>query len=79
MGVPGTTQYLPKAMPLTHLTNGQLGSYVRVLNNRLRKCLNPGRASLPPATKRPVAVPGWLDRYRTPAEVFWHRPVALVM
>ena len=50
-------QYLPKAMPLTHLTNAQLARYVRALNNRPRKCLN----------------------YRTPAEVFWHRPVALAM
>ena len=50
-------QYLPKAMPLTHLTNAHLARYVRALNNRPRKCLN----------------------YRTPAEVFWHRHVALTM
>ena len=33
-------QYLPKAMPMTHLTNAHLARYVRVLNNRPRKCLN---------------------------------------
>jgi len=57
MGVTVTTQYLPKAMPLTHLTNAQLARYVRALNHRQQKCLN----------------------YRTPAEVFWHRPVELTM
>jgi len=57
MGILGTTQYLPKAMPLTHLTYARLARYARLLNNRPRKCLN----------------------YRTPAEVFWHRPVALAM
>jgi IS30 family transposase len=50
-------QYLPKAIPFSELTDWQLESYVRALNNRPRKCLN----------------------YRTPAEVFWRRPVALTM
>ena len=50
-------QYLPKWMSFSELTDWQLESYVRALNNRPRKCLN----------------------YRTPAEVFWRRPVALTM
>jgi IS30 family transposase len=50
-------QYLPKRMSFSELTDWQLESYVRALNNRPRKCLN----------------------YRTPAEVFWRRPVALTM
>lgn len=50
-------QYLPKWMSFSELTDWQLESYVRALNNRPRKCLN----------------------YRTPAEVFWRRPVALAM
>ena len=50
-------QYLPKSMSLSQLTDWQLESTIRELNNRPRKCLN----------------------YRTPAEVFWERPVALAM
>lgn len=50
-------QYLPKSQPFTQLTDWQLESYIRQLNNRPRKCLN----------------------YRTPAEVFWQRPVALTL
>ena len=50
-------QYVPKGMDLHQLTDWQLESYVRALNNRPRKCLN----------------------YRTPAEVFWRRSVALTM
>ena len=50
-------QYIPKGMDLHQLTDWQLESYVRALNNRPRKCLN----------------------YRTPAEVFWRRSVALTM
>jgi len=50
-------QYLPKWMSFSELTNWQLETYVRALNNRPRKCLH----------------------YRTPAEVFWRRPVALTM
>ena len=50
-------QYVPKWMSVSELTDWQLESYVRALNNRPRKCLN----------------------YRTPAEVFWRRPVALTM
>jgi len=50
-------QYLPKRMSFSELTDWQLESYVRALNNRPRKCLN----------------------YRTPAEVFHERPVALQM
>jgi len=50
-------QYLPKWMSFSELTNWQLETYVRALNNRPPKCLN----------------------YRTPAEVFWRRPVALTM
>jgi len=50
-------QYLPKTTAFSQLTEWQLESYVRTLNNRPRKCLN----------------------YRTPAEVFWRRPVALTM
>ena len=67
-------QYLPKAMPLTHLTNGQLGSYVRALNNRPRKCLNYPKSARPLGFTARGPVPG-----RTPAEVFWHRSVALTM
>ena len=55
--MPGASAASQSTMPLSHLRNAQLARYVRVLNNRLRKCLN----------------------YRTPAEVFWHRPVALTM
>jgi IS30 family transposase len=33
-------QYVPKAMEFSHLTERQLASYVRELNNRPRKCLN---------------------------------------
>ena len=50
-------QYLPKGMDITQLTNWELESYIRQLNERPRKCLN----------------------YRTPAEVFWRRSVALTM
>lgn len=50
-------QYLPKWISFSELTDWQLESYVRALNNRPRKCLH----------------------YRTPAEVFWRRPVALTM
>jgi len=65
MGILGTTQYLPKAMPLTHLTYARLARYARLLNNRPRKCLNYPKSG-------PVAG-------RTPAEVFWYRPVALTV
>lgn len=50
-------QYLPKGTDFSQLTDWQLESTIRQLNNRPRKCLN----------------------YRTPAEVFWRRPVALTM
>ncbi|HUU93099.1 MAG TPA: IS30 family transposase [Phycisphaerae bacterium] len=50
-------QYLPKAMDFEGLTDRQLASSVRQMNQRPRKCLT----------------------YRTPAEVFWRRPVALTM
>ena len=50
-------QYLPKRMGFSELTDWQLESYVRQLNNRPRKCLN----------------------YRTPAEVFHERDVALTL
>ena len=50
-------QYLPKRMSFSELTDWQLESYARALNNRPRKCLN----------------------YRTPAEVFHERNVALTM
>ena len=50
-------QYVPKGSDVSQLTDWQLESYVRSLNNRPRKCLN----------------------YRTPAESFWERPVALTM
>jgi IS30 family transposase len=49
--------YVPKWTDVSQLTDWQLESYVRALNNRPRKCLN----------------------YRTPAEFFWDRPVALTM
>ena len=50
-------QYLPKGTDFSQLTNWDLESYVRQLNQRPRKCL----------------------KYRTPAEVFWERNVALTM
>jgi IS30 family transposase len=50
-------QYLPKRMRFSALTDRQLESYIRQLNNRPRKCLN----------------------YRTPAEVFHQRDVALTL
>lgn len=50
-------QYMPKGSDFSHLTNCQLASNIRQLNDRPRKCLN----------------------YRTPAEVFWHRSIALTM
>jgi len=50
-------QYLPKGSDFAQLTNWQLESTIRQLNDRPRKCLN----------------------YRTPAEVFWRRSVALTM
>ena len=50
-------QYLPKDMDLSQLTDCELESIIRQLNNRPRKCLN----------------------YRTPAEVFWKRTVAIAM
>jgi len=50
-------QYLPKGTDFSQLTNWQMESTIRQLNNRPRKCLN----------------------YRTPAEVFWERTVALTM
>ena len=50
-------QYVPKGTDLLQLTDWELETYVRALNNRPRKSLN----------------------YRTPAEVFWRRPVALAM
>ncbi len=50
-------QYLPKRESFSQLTDCQLETYIRQLNNRPRKCLN----------------------YRTPAEVFWKRQVALTM
>ena len=50
-------QYLRKGMDFEPLTDRQLASYVRQMNQRPRKCLT----------------------YRTPAEVFWRRPVALTM
>ena len=50
-------QYLPKGKDFAPLTDYDLESILRQLNDRPRKCLN----------------------YRTPAEVFWRRPVALVM
>ena len=50
-------QYLPKKADFSQLTDWQLESYVRELNNRPRKCLN----------------------YRTPAEVFHKRDVALTL
>jgi len=50
-------QYVPKGTDFLQLTDWQVESYVRALNNRPRKCLN----------------------YRTPAEVFWRRRVALTM
>ncbi|MBS3735425.1 MAG: IS30 family transposase [Phycisphaerae bacterium] len=50
-------QYLPKGERFDQLTDWQLESMLRQLNDRPRKCLN----------------------YRTPAEVFWRRTVALEM
>ena len=50
-------QYVPKTADLLQLTDWELETYTRALNNRPRKCLN----------------------YRTPAEVFWRRSVALTM
>lgn len=50
-------QYVPKTADVLQLTDWELETYARALNNRPRKCLN----------------------YRTPAEVFWRRSVALTM
>ena len=33
-------QYLPKQQPFNTLTDKQLATYIRALNNRPRKCLN---------------------------------------
>jgi len=47
----------PKGTDFSLLPDRQLESYIRQLNNRLRKCLT----------------------YRTPAVIFWERPVALAV
>jgi len=58
-------QYLRKGMDFEPLTDRQLASYVRQMNQRPRKCLNYPKSG--PAAGR------------TPAEVFWRRRVALTM